>query len=93
LQGVFADGIDAGSNSGLQKIAERAGVGAAMVAAALADSSWREVAEANRAEMLNEGLWGVPSFRVDQRPAHWGQDRMWLIEQDLIAATAAVART
>lgn len=93
LQGVFADGIDAGSNSGLQKIAERAGVGAAMVAAALADSSWREVAEANRAEMFNEGLWGVPSFRVDQRPAHWGQDRMWLIEQDLIAATAAVART
>ena len=93
LQGVFADGIDAGSDSGLQKIAVRAGVDAAMVKAALADSSWREVAEANRAEMFSEGLWGVPSFRVDQRPAHWGQDRMWLIEQDLIAATAAVPKS
>ncbi|MBK9623370.1 MAG: DsbA family protein [Rhodocyclaceae bacterium] len=93
LQGVFADGIDAGSDSGLRKIAERAGVNAALVKTALADSSWREVAELNRAEMFSEGLWGVPSFRVDQRPAHWGQDRMWLIEQDLIAATAAVAKT
>lgn len=91
LQGVFADGIDAGSDKGLQKIAGRAGVDAALVNAALADASWREVAEANRAEMFSEGLWGVPSFRVDERPAHWGQDRMWLIEQDLIEATAALA--
>jgi 2-hydroxychromene-2-carboxylate isomerase len=35
--------------------------------------------------MFANGLWGVPSFRVDDGPAHWGQDRLWAIEQDLKA--------
>jgi 2-hydroxychromene-2-carboxylate isomerase len=89
LQGVWAEGIDAGSDAGLLKIARRAGLDQAFVDAALADQSWRAQAEANREEMLGLGLWGVPSFRVDQRPAHWGQDRLWLIEEDLIEATGA----
>ena len=91
LQGVFADGIDAGSDSGLNAIAGRAGLDAAFVAAALADPSWREVGEANREELLALGLWGVPSFRVDDRPAHWGQDRLWAIEEDLVAASGLPA--
>ena len=45
-------------------------------------------AEANRAAMLDAGLWGVPSFRVNDRPAHWGQDRLWTVEADLNAASA-----
>jgi 2-hydroxychromene-2-carboxylate isomerase len=44
------------------------------------------VAEANRTDMLERGLWGVPSFRVNDGPAIWGQDRLWMVEQDLIAA-------
>lgn len=91
LQGVFADGIDAGSDAGLERLAARAGLDAAFVAAALADPSWREVAEANRAELLALGLWGVPSFRVDERDAHWGQDRLWAVEDDLRAAGSATA--
>ncbi len=87
LQGVFADGIDAGSRRGLQQIAARAGLDAAFVMSALADESWRAVAEANRHELLSLGLWGVPSFRVDDRPAQWGQDRLWAVERDLQAAT------
>ena len=89
LQGVWAEGIDAGSAAGLLIIAQRAGLDQAFVDTALAAEDWRAQAEANRDEMLGLGLWGVPSFRVDQRPAHWGQDRLWLIEQDLIAATQA----
>ena len=53
--------------------------------AALADEGWRAVAEANRAEMFDAGLWGVPSFRVGDRPAQWGQDRLWAVERDLSA--------
>ena len=86
LQGVFADGIDAGSNAGLLLIAKRAGLSAADVAAALADSGWRPEAEANRADLFAHGLWGVPSFRLDERAAIWGQDRLWMLEQDLIRA-------
>jgi len=91
LQGVFADGIDAGGDPGLNLIARRAGLDAAFVAAALEDTSWRAVAQANREELLALGLWGVPSFRVGDRPAQWGQDRLWAIEEDLIAGTAATA--
>ena len=89
LQGVFADGIDAGSDAGLLLIANRAGLSAADVAAALADSGWRAEAEANRADLFARGLWGVPSFRLDEGPAIWGQDRLWVLERDLIQVVTA----
>jgi 2-hydroxychromene-2-carboxylate isomerase len=83
LKGAFAEGIDAGSDAGLNKLAERAGLDRAFVAAALKDESWRQVAEANREELFALGLWGVPSFRVNNNEPHWGQDRLWVIEQEL----------
>ena len=83
LSGVFAEGIDAGSDAGLAKLAERAGLDSTLVATALKDESWRKIAEANREELFALGLWGVPSFRVNQNNAHWGQDRLWAIEQEL----------
>jgi 2-hydroxychromene-2-carboxylate isomerase len=89
MRGVWSEGIDAGSDRGLHALAGRAGLDEAFVAAALRDSSWRAVAQANREDMLALGLWGVPSFRVDRNPAHWGQDRLWQVERDLIAATHA----
>jgi 2-hydroxychromene-2-carboxylate isomerase len=59
------------------------------VDAALADDAWRAVAETNRLDLLSRGLWGVPSFRIDELPALWGQDRLWMLEQDLLAALGA----
>jgi 2-hydroxychromene-2-carboxylate isomerase len=83
LKGVFAEGIDAGSTTGLNQIAERAGISRDLVAKALKDETWRQAAEANREELFALGLWGVPSFRVNSNAAHWGQDRLWVIEQEL----------
>ena len=88
LQGVWADGLDAGSDAGLNAIAARAGFDAAWVQAALPDTGWQAVAAANREELLAQELWGVPSFRVNDLPGHWGQDRLWVIEQELCAARA-----
>lgn len=86
LQGAFADGIDAASDDGLLSMVTRAGLDAGLMRAALKDDSWRAVAEANRTELFSHGLWGVPSFRVDSGVAHWGQDRLWVIEEELRAA-------
>jgi 2-hydroxychromene-2-carboxylate isomerase len=86
LQGVFAEGIDAATDAGLQKLAARANISPAEVTAALADTAWRTVAEQNRQEMLEAGLWGVPCFRVDRGPMVWGQDRLWVIEKELAQA-------
>ncbi len=83
LQGVWADGIDAGTDSGLYAIAARAGLDKAFVDKALTDDSWRAVAASNRLELLEMDLWGVPSFRVNERAGYWGQDRLWMVEQDL----------
>lgn len=89
LQGVFADGIDATSTFGLEKIAFRAGVSPSTVRAGLADPSWRGAVEANRQEMFAGGVWGVPSFRVNGGTVHWGQDRLWAVEDELRAAHGA----
>lgn len=85
LRGVFAEGLDAATQSGLQHIASRAGLDGADVSNALRDSAWRIEAEANREELFGLGLWGVPSFRVEGCAAHWGQDRLWAVERDLLA--------
>lgn len=84
LRAAFADGIELASNEGLLDVARRAGIDGTVVKAALADESWRPVAEANREALFAAGLWGAPTFRVDGLPAHWGQDRFWALEQDII---------
>ncbi|RYF89586.1 MAG: hypothetical protein EON95_18500 [Caulobacteraceae bacterium] len=91
LGGAFSEAIDATTDDGLWAMAERAGLSQGDVAAGLADDSWREVAEANRLEMLDLGLWGVPSFRVADLPGHWGQDRLWAVEQDLVSLARDIA--
>lgn len=82
MQGVWAEGVNAGSDRGLRRIAERAGLSWLDALAALQDESWRSTAEANRRDLLDMGLWGVPSFRVHDT-AVWGQDRLWVIQQAL----------
>jgi 2-hydroxychromene-2-carboxylate isomerase len=81
MRGVFAEGINARSDAGLLKLCTRAGISAEQMQAALADPGWRAIAEANREEMFAQGIWGVPAFRVNEGSAHWGQDRLWLLEQ------------
>ena len=83
MHGVWAEGIDAGSERGLRTIAERAGLDWAQASAALKNDAWRAVAEQNRAELFALGLWGVPSFRL-RDVAVWGQDRLWAIEEELL---------
>ena len=46
-------------------------------------------AEANRLEMMERGIWGVPSFRVGDTIT-WGQDRLWVIEHALQKQTKII---
>jgi 2-hydroxychromene-2-carboxylate isomerase len=88
LGGVFAQGLDAGSDAGLRRIVDAAGLDWTTARPHLADTGWRAEAEANRREMAGLGLWGVPSFRVGE-VAVWGQDRLWVIEAALQQLTSA----
>ena len=82
LQGVWSEGIDAGSKSGLRKIVERVGLNWIEARELLGNEDWRAEAETNRQEMMDRGIWGVPSFRVGDTIT-WGQDRLWVIEHAL----------
>ncbi|MBX9815679.1 MAG: DsbA family protein [Sphingomonas sp.] len=84
LRAAFAQGIDM-TGAGLIRVAARVGLDRGFIEAALAETGWRERAEANRAALFARGLWGVPSFQVADRPALWGQDRLWAVEDDLRA--------
>jgi 2-hydroxychromene-2-carboxylate isomerase len=86
---AFAEGVDTGTDAGLRHVVEGAGLSWEDARPHLdADDKWREELEENRRAMLDSGLWGVPSFRIpgdDGEPAFctWGQDRIWLVEQEL----------
>jgi 2-hydroxychromene-2-carboxylate isomerase len=86
---AFAEGVDTGSDAGLRHVVERAGLSWEAARPHLeASDEWREELEENRRAMLESGLWGVPSFRIlgdDGEPVFstWGQDRIWLVEQEL----------
>ena len=82
MRGVWAEGIDAGSDKGLRQITERAGLDWSAARELIGGDHWKAEAEANREEMMSLGLWGVPSFRVGET-AVWGQDRLWVIENVL----------
>jgi 2-hydroxychromene-2-carboxylate isomerase len=85
LRGVWAEGMDAGSDRDLARIVQRAGLSWEQAQQALKDPAWRVQAEANRAEMFELGLWGVPSFHV-AHTAVWGQDRLWAVQEALMAS-------
>ena len=82
LSGVWSQGIDAGTDAGLRQIVEAAGLDWNAAREQLGSVAWRAEAEANRAEMTSLGVWGVPSFRVGD-VITWGQDRLWVIEEEL----------
>lgn len=84
LRGVWSEGTDAGSDTGLRRIVENAGLSWDSALEHLGNEDWRDEAENNRAEMLALGLWGVPSFRVGN-VVTWGQDRLWQVEEALRA--------
>ena len=89
LSAAFAEGIDLHRPRALRQIALRSGLSSIEFESALNDPAWRTMAAENREALLASGLWGVPSFRVVGHPSVWGQDRLWMIERDLLAATRA----
>ncbi len=98
MRAAFAEGIDLGTDDGLRHAVEAAGLSWAEAQAHREDTWWREELEANRRDLLDLGLWGVPCFRVSGggRPpfSTWGQDRLWLVEaqvRERLEATGAGA--
>ena len=86
MQGVWSEGLDAGTDAHLKIIVERSGLNWKAAKDILKSKSneqhWRAIAEQNREALFALGLWGVPSFKFEDT-AVWGQDRFWVIEKAL----------
>jgi len=82
MRGVWANGVDAGGDSGMKQIVRAAGLDWDTARKLLGNDDWRAEAERNRQELLDLGHWGVPCFRVGDVIV-WGQDRLWVIEDAL----------
>ena len=90
LQAAWIDGIDITTEVGLQEVAAKAGLDWQALQDARQGTNWEAVLEQNLQEMLDAGLWGVPSFRVSGGNAEtpfscWGQDRIWRVEDEIAA--------
>lgn len=82
-EGIWVQGIDVATPAGLKSVASAAGVSELIDASS--DESWRARCEANRVELDERGLWGVPCFALGEWST-WGQDRLWLVEGRIRAA-------
>lgn len=82
---IWSEGVDVAGDRGLAHVVAKSGLDPAAALAALTDDSWRARAEANRADMVAAGNWGVPGFRF-RGEMFWGQDRIAALERRVIAA-------
>ena len=88
LRCAFAEGVNLNNDRGLRKVVEGAGLDWAIARDIVGRPGWEAMLEENRLTMYESGLWGVPSFRLldesgVQLLALWGQDRLWLIAQEI----------
>jgi 2-hydroxychromene-2-carboxylate isomerase len=95
LKAAFADGRPTGTDEGLRRVVEEAGLSFDEARPALENEDWRDELEANRQILYGElGLWGVPSYRL-RGPSDepdlcvWGQDRLWLVAAEIRRRLAA----
>jgi 2-hydroxychromene-2-carboxylate isomerase len=88
LSAAFVDGINTNNDRGLRSVVENAGLDWQLAKECVGQDGWQQALEDNRLAMYDSGLWGAPSFRLldgDKTPvlALWGQDRLWLIAQEI----------
>lgn len=82
---VNAEGIRADTDTGLRVIVERCGLDWSVAKPLLGNRVWEQEVKLNVEEMLALGCWGVPTFKLGDFVV-WGQDRLSLIEEQIINA-------
>lgn len=79
---AFAENIDIATDQGMLHASRQAGLDDAVVLAKLAKGMDLSLAEANRQDLQEEGLWGVPCWKLGDLVT-WGYDRCWMLETQI----------
>ena len=85
----FHDGINIGNTTFLKNLVNDLNLSWDEIKKDLGKKEWKKILDENLKEMYDGNCWGVPSFKVtdenDENPFYqWGQDRIWLIEEEII---------
>ena len=85
----FFYGINIGNEEFLEKLSKDLGLPWDKIRVELNNDNWRSILEKNLKDMYSGNSWGVPSFKLtnfdNSNPYYqWGQDRIWLIENEII---------
>ena len=90
LKAAWMDGIDITTDKGLKQVVTDIGVDWQRARESMNNDVWESILETNVNDMLDAGLWGVPSFRIINNKKDgasvfscWGQDRLWLVEREI----------
>jgi 2-hydroxychromene-2-carboxylate isomerase len=86
---TWSQGVDVARDEGLRHVCENAGIPWDAARDRIESGAGVAYAEANRLDLLDAGLWGVPGYRVGRSFTAWGQDRFWMLEELLRRADAA----
>ncbi len=88
LRCAWVDAVNTNNDRGMRMAVERAGLDWQEAQHHIGQPGWEDALEANRIEMYNMGLWGVPSYRLLDEHGQalvqiWGQDRLWLVAREM----------
>ena len=85
----FFDGLNIGNEEYLEKLVNDFGLSWGIINKELNNNNWEKILKKNLDDMYKGNSWGVPSFKVTNSDgsnaySQWGQDRIWLIENEII---------
>ena len=88
LYSSFHDGINIGDDDYLKSLIKKLNLDWDTVGKELGKRHWKKVLADNLKDMYAGNCWGVPSFKVTDEDGNnpfyvWGQDRMWLIKEEI----------
>jgi 2-hydroxychromene-2-carboxylate isomerase len=88
LKASFQDGINIGDEAFLENLVTELELDWSIIKKDLNTKHWKNILNDNLEDMYSGNCWGVPSFKItdadDSNPFYvWGQDRMWLIKEEI----------
>ena len=88
LNASFQDGVNIGNNDYLETLINKLGLDWSIIKNDLNTKQWKHDLDLNLKDMYSGNCWGVPSFKVTDEDGSnpfyaWGQDRIWLIKEEI----------
>ena len=88
LNASFQEGVNIGNNDYLETLINKLGLDWNIIKNDLNTKQWKHDLDLNLKDMYSGNCWGVPSFKVTDEDGSnpfyaWGQDRIWLIKEEI----------